>query len=266
MSKREGRNSRIYKIQELFGKYRATSVSELYDRCSDGEWEQILYMPAYQELIQAARSLYIKKQLTQQRDNRWKYALDHAHRYYKPDLQQITEIQRLLQRNRIKENKLANAVMNLLTCVHEKKNAIKLWGVPDSGKSLLANAIVKPFITCYMNNHGSENEFFSSNMLNKSVILCEELYITIATAEDFKSILGGQPIDVSRKYDEKQLLGRTPVVVTSNYDKFGRGHLSTTDENALNLRCELFYFCSAYKPGRHIDWWNVYFFLEKCIF
>lgn len=85
-------------------------------------------------------------------------------------------------------------------------------------------------------------------MLNKSIILCEELYITIATAEDFKSVLGGQVIDIAKKFNEKQLLCRTPIIITSNYSRFGRGHISSVDENALCLRCYTFTFQVAYKP------------------
>ena len=99
-----------------------------------------------------------------------------------------------------------------------------------------------------MNNHGSENEFYLSNMLKKSIILCEELYITITTAEDFKSVLVGQPIDITKKFNEKQLSQRTPFVITSNYSRFGRGHLPPTVENALSIRCYNYILNSAFKP------------------
>lgn len=261
--KKENRNSRIYFIESLYNKYKAYSQTELYDACTDSEWERIVQMPDYCSLLVAAKSLHVKKQLTLQRKNRWDYVVDYVGYYHMPNQDEINEVEKIFKKNKICIVKFAKALKFVLEMKFPKINSIKLWGVPNSGKSLIGNAIVKPFVTCYMNNHGSENEFFISNMLHKSMILCEELYITIATAEDFKSILGGQPIDVAKKHEEKQLLGRTPVVITSNYQKFGRGHLATTDENALNIRCYVFNFVSEYKPEIYIQWWNFYFCMLK---
>lgn len=262
---KESRQTRIYEITQLFRKYNAQSTSELYDKCTNSEWEKIIGMPTYQELLSAARTLYIKRELTEQRKSRWNFVMEKLQNY-EPNPAEIQEVENLLFKNKISLLKFALDVHSILEMTHPKKNTIKLWGVPDSGKSLIANAIVKPFIVCYMNNHGAENEFFISNMLNKSIVLCEELYITTATGEDFKSILGGQPIDIAKKYDEKQLMARTPIIVTSNYAKFGRGHLPATDENALNIRCHVYQFLSPYKPSLYINWWNFYFCIKKHLF
>ena len=98
-------------------------------------------------------------------------------------------------------------------------------------------------------------------MLNKSIIQCEGLHNTIATAEEFKSVLGGQPIDIARKFNEKQLLQRTPVVITSNYSRFGPGHLPPTDENALSIRCYTYILNSAYKKLCKFEWQQFYLYL-----
>lgn len=164
------------------------------------------------------------------------------------DPEQQFVFQELFSANQVDPHHFATSLMTVLNKSQQKINCLRIYGTPNSCKSLIANLIVEPFICCYMNNHGSENEFYASNMLNKSIILCEELYVTVATAEDFKSILGGQPIDISKKFNEKQLLCRTPVVITSNYYLLGRGHLPALDENALNIRTITYHFNTEFKP------------------
>lgn len=195
-----------------------------------------------------------------QREDMWKYATQLALQHT-PDVEQMTEFDNLFRANNIDPNQFVQSLKFILRKVDPKINAIRLIGVPDSGKSLIANCICEPFITCYNNNHGSENEFYLSNMLNKAIILCEELYVTIATAEDLKSVLGGQNIDIAKKFNEKQLLCRTPVVITSNYSRFGRGHLPPTDENALAIRCHTYNFSTSYKPACRLTSVQFYLYL-----
>lgn len=195
-----------------------------------------------------------------QRECLWKYATKIASKC-KPDIEQFTEFEKIFVYNRIDKRDFAYSVKCILEKSQPKLNALRLIGLPDSCKTLLSNCIVEPFICCRMNNHGSENEFFMSNMLNKAIIQCEELYITIATAEDFKSVLGGQPIDIAKKFNEKQLLQRTPCIITSNYERFGRGHIPPTDENALAIRCYTYRFNHKYKPLVYLEWQQFYLFL-----
>lgn len=194
----------------------------------------------------------------------WKYGFNSSDKNINSE--QFHEFNNLFRKNCINPKQFAHDVKFIFDKKDPKINALRLVGVPNSGKTLIANCLVDPFICCYMNNHGSENEFFLSNMLNKSIILCEELYITTATAEDFKSILGGQNIDVAKKHCEKQLLSRTPVIITSNYDLFGRGHLPPLDENALQLRCKNYDFISPYKPKIRLTSSQFYLFLAHYLY
>lgn len=243
----------------MLKKTNSRSVSELFDRCSFQEWQQIVLMcNDYHNLIKSALELYIKYKLDSQRSNMWDYACNYA-KQADPDAQQFDIFNFIFHNNGIDPSEFAYNLKAILNKECHKINALRIVGSPDAGKSLISNCIVEPFITCYMNNHASENEFYLSNMLNKSIILCEELYITIATAEDFKSVLGGQPIDVSKKHNEKQLLARTPCIITSNYLKFGRGHLSPVDENALSIRCFNYRFNHPVKP--HVTCTSQQFYL-----
>lgn len=228
-------------------KYKARSTCELYDRCTYVEWLTITDFWSYHELIKIALELYIKEQLDDQRCGMWIYAIG-QYTLSPVDPEQQSEFKRLFNDNGVDPSHFANSLNIILNKSQQKINTLRIYGTPNSGKTLIANLIVEPFICCFMNNHGSENEFYASNMLNKAIILCEELYVTVATAEDFKSILGGQSIDISKKFNEKQLLCRTPVIITSNYFLFGRGHLPAVDENALGLRTITYHFNTPFKP------------------
>lgn len=236
-------------------------MSELYDRCTFSEWQDIILTASdYHNLIKSALEMFIKYKLDLQRCDMWKFACQIADQQ-SPDMKQFEIFNYIFHSNGVNPQEFATNLKSILNKSINKINALRIIGTPNTGKSLIANCIVEPFITCYMNNHASENEFYLSNMLNKGVILCEELYITIATAEDFKSVLGGQPIDVSKKHNEKQLLSRTPVIITSNYSKFGRGHISPLDENALAIRCFNYYFTHPIKPAITVTWQQFYLFM-----
>lgn len=243
------KNPAMQSLIKLFYKYRARSISELFDKCTADEFASVIYAaPFYHQAMQPSLELFIKDSLEIQRRNRWEYMCAHAVYNH----QEETELLRLFDKQLINIIDFQRALKSVLLCDHPKKNCLKLWGSPNSGKSLLAQLICNCFISCYANNHGSENEFFLSNFLNKSIILCVELYITQATCEDFKSILAGAPIDICKKFQEKQILSRTPVIVTSNFSLFGRGHLSPMDENALQLRCNSFMFSAEFTPSCQI--------------
>lgn len=247
-------------ILDILKRTNSRSTSELYDKCSFDEWQYICQFSEYHKLINTSLELYIKLNLELQRKNLWQYACKLATKQL-PDREQFYVFDKIFATNNVDRKVFAQAVQSLLTKSQIKINGLRIIGSANSGKSLLANCLVAPFICCYMNNHGSENEFFMSNMLNKSVILCEELYITVATAEDFKSVLGGQPIDIGKKFQEKQLLPRTPTIVTSNHEKFGRGHLPPIDEEALKIRCYNFRIDKVIKPHVTIEWQQLYLYL-----
>lgn len=242
-SKQNGKSMQT--IINLVYKYRARSISELYDKCSADEFSDVLWASKdYIKETNCVLELFVKDNLELQRRNRWEYFLS----FQKYCAVEEAELIKIFAYQNIDIVYFANCLKDILMCTDPKINCLKLYGCPNSCKSLIAQLICSLFICCYCNNHGSENEFYFSNFLNKSIVLCEELYVTQATCEDFKQILGGAPIDVDKKFHCKQVLTRTPIIVTSNFMKYGRGHLSNIDENALSLRSHVFEFNSEYKP------------------
>lgn len=255
------RNAGMQIAIKLIYKYRARSISELFDKCSSDEFANLLYQCTnYHKMIMPALDLFIKDSLELQRRNRWDYMVSYAKFNYDEE----AELLRLFRTQGIDPVEFATKLKSVFTCEKPKINCVRLYGAPNSGKTLIAQLICSCFIACYANNHGSENEFFLSNFLNKAVILCEELYITQATSEDFKSILGGANIDIPKKYSEKQILSRTPVIVTSNFELFGRGHLNHVDEKALANRCYSFNFSFSFTPKLQISAPSMFHFLWLC--
>lgn len=252
-------------ILQVIQRTNSRSVSELYDKCTFSDWQKICEIANYHDLIKTALELHIKLNLDCQRKNLWRYACDRALKC-EVDSQQFDEFDKIFELNNIAPWNFAFSVKSILEKTEPKKNSLRITGLPDTCKTLLSNLIVEPFIVCRMNNHGSENEFFMSNMLNKSIIQCEELYITVATAEDFKSVLGGQPLDIAKKFNEKQCLQRTPVIITSNYERFGRGHIPPTDENALIIRCYSYQLNKKYKPLCKLEWQQFYLYLLSVMY
>lgn len=247
---------------KLIYKYRARSLSELFDKCSADEFASLIYAAYdYQKYVLSALELFVKDCLDLQRRNRWEYLLSYA----QYNEEQEKELLRLFTVQGVDPVYFGKSLKKVLNCEHPKINAIKIHGTPNSGKSLIGQLIASAFITCYCNNHGSENEFYLSNFLNKTFILCEELYVTKATCEDFKSVLGGANIDIAKKFHEKQILSRTPVLITSNHSSFGRGHLPPIDETALNARCIVFEFQAPFAPACQIGLPAFCHFLFLCL-
>lgn len=240
------KNLATKKATSIIFKYGARSTAELYDQCTTDEWADLLYTADVNihKHVNIALELYIKDSLVLQRQDRWGWFVKSAQNI--PS--QISEFISLFSAQQIEVCDFANSLYDILMCCDPKINCLRLIGTANSGKTLLGQLIVQSFVAGYVNNHNSENEFYLSCFLNKAICLCEELMCTPATAEDFKSILGGATIDISKKYTAKQALIRTPIVVTSNHKLFGRGHLNPVDEKALNLRCITYQFSSQYKP------------------
>lgn len=126
----------------------------------------------------------------------------------------------------------------ILQQTYKKKNTLFIHGCVDSGKSMIAQAIVEPFVSYRGTMSGSTGEHYFDDMLQKSIMLIEEGWVLQALADDYKSILSGYPLSLNLKHIQRRSkLLRTPVIVTSNYGQLGRNYLRNIDEMALQARC-----------------------------
>ena len=85
-------------------------------------------------------------------------------------------------------------------------------------------------------------------MVHKSLILLKELWVIDNTCDDFKSLLSGYPFQVAVKHsNHRETIERTPVLVTGSHDMYGKGYLTSTDEDALQRRTYSYYFGTEFK-------------------
>lgn len=235
-------------VLNLIRKYRCESESDYYSRTTSGEYTElaIKYHINYSRTINLFIDVFLKEEIEFQREHMWDIITLPPHG-------NAENFDKLLKGIGLPVWDFFHAVKNLLLMKHEKKNCIFIYGPVNSCKTIIAQCITNRFITCYATNHGSLGDFYFSPFLKKTIINLEELQVTCATADDYKSILGGAPLDLNRKHVvDRQRMYRTPIVITSNFDKFGRGMISGLDEEALQARCYRFHTLSSYQPNNHI--------------
>lgn len=105
----------------------------------------------------------------------------------------------------------------ILARKHKKRTSIVFYGTSNSGKSLLANALVAGVAPGMIQRDCGANDHWLEHIYMKSVLLWEEPTINMINIEDVKLILGGESIIVNRK--NKALLERTnpaAVIITTN--------------------------------------------------
>lgn len=151
----------------------------------------------------------------------------------------------------INPDNFKETVQNLLMETNHKRNTLYIHGCIDSGKSLIAQALVEPFVSYRGTMSGSTGEHYFDDMLQKSIMLIEEGWVLQALADDYKSILSGYPLSLNLKHIQRRSkLRRTPVIITSNYPTLGRNYLRNIDEMALQARCVKFNFKKKFKTER----------------
>ncbi len=121
-----------------------------------------------------------------------------------------------------------------------KINTLVLIGESDAGKSMIINRLIHGLQVASITRTGDASQFHLQNVISKRVLTFEEPRITPATVDDFKLLLGGEPMETQIKHQEPEKVDRTPVLITTNKD-LGY-HLNPSDSTALENRYKLFHF------------------------
>lgn len=120
---------------------------------------------------------------------------------------------------------------------YKKRTTIVFYGTSNSGKSLIANALVATVAPGMIQRDCGTNDHWLEHIYMKSVLLWEEPTINMINIEDVKLILGGETIIINRK--NKALLERTnpaSVIITTNRQFW------QYDPNTLKNRCWIYDF------------------------
>lgn len=147
-------------------------------------------------------------------------------------------IQDICRFNYIDPKELYTTVKNVLNRNTKKRNSIFFYGPKNSGKTLLANSIIRgTFLYSTLQNVQGRNSFEFSELCSCRAVLMNEPMITDATVEIFKNLLEGQEVSVPVKYKENQIISRVPIIITSNFDIAIYTSRRSEQEETINARC-----------------------------
>ena len=111
-------------------------------------------------------------------------------------------------------------------------------GPPGTGKSMLANALCRPWLTGTLSVHalGGTGSFALMNAAQKNVVLMEEPYFNEFTAREMLKLFNGDYFQTDVKNENYRTIPPTPIIVTTNHTKYGLGYLNCITEGAFKRR------------------------------
>lgn len=154
----------------------------------------------------------------------------------------------LMEKNDIDKKVFCASVSTIMNKKVKRVNTLCLEGPTTTGKSLLLKLICGEYNYGTVQRSGDHSQFFLQNLLKKTVALMEEPRITPITVQDFKLLLGGEPLDIHVKHQDDCRLPRIPVLISTNHEL--GFYTSSLDKDALYNRTHYYKFkCQL---GSHI--------------
>lgn len=174
------------------------------------------------------------KRLQTERDSPWA-VIENFKEY---DEENIVEWFKFFDVHKICLSDFCNTVKLWINKTDYKKNTLLFVGPTNSGKSLLTSALGEPWLVGYINNiQQTKTDFVLTPLLDSTIGIIEEIFLTPEVVNDFKRVLEGGKMCITMKYHNPQCLERKPIVCTNQFYHFGRGYLPQADEDALLNRC-----------------------------
>lgn len=100
---------------------------------------------------------------------------------------------------------------------YAKQRTLVFYGKSNSGKSIIANALLYPFAPGMIQRAGSTNVHWLEAIYNKNFILWEEPTVNMTIIEDVKLLCGGENIVINRKNQNLiERLAGPSVLITTN--------------------------------------------------
>lgn len=131
--------------------------------------------------------------------------------------------------------------INIMQGNYAKKNCLVIYGMSNSGKSLILDMLLACFNVAYMTNVGDAGTFHFSNIEDsKTVVIGNETYVRSQTLEQWKALMGGEQVSIPMKHRKHHLVSfRRPIFLTSQSNTF-KEILTPDDRIALYNRCCMF--------------------------
>lgn len=131
-----------------------------------------------------------------------------------------------------------------------KNSSIFILGPPNCGKTLIWSALM-PIFRCYaiQQDFGStnqqNNQFAFGECVGKRAVLMNEVQVGVATAETFKNVLEGQPVQVNVKYKQNVVLTKTPIFMCANKEPCASILTSSKDGVTREINARLIRYKAA---------------------
>lgn len=119
----------------------------------------------------------------------------------------------------IKPSKFAENILEVMDHKKRKQNTLIFQGLPNSGKTFIANSISKACIFYGAVSQGTAGyAFMWQDCINKRVIIINEPFFDLCMIESLKTVLEGTGTFVHKKNTGDEYLCPTPVIITTNND------------------------------------------------
>lgn len=217
------------------------------------------YGKNWKTLLQLVCDINLHRAIHLERKNQWLWFKQNAGSNGNP-----TIVEKFLFNNGINFKEFTQCVKEVLDLSHKKINALYFYGTPNSGKTMLANLIIKVFnARSILKNGDSVSSFYYEPIINSSIVLIEEPFIIPINLEDMKILLGAGELQVNVKYQPLQRTVRIPYLITSNFPLLSRGYASSISEKAIKTRVHMFKFSYNFKSKTVITSADLLAFFNK---
>lgn len=238
------------KLFALLNKIRPQTVGEFKDNLSIAECIEVFEnIKIKDKALDTIITRQIPRWVAEERYDRWQ----HLEKHSTHTTEICKEFREHFRKSNIDVAKFQEDLHNILQCTFHKQNTLMLYGDIDNGKSILAQAITEKF-QCFRGTlSGCQGEHYFDDLVQKSIALFEEIWITPPVADDYKSILSGYAIAFNQKFEKRRAkLHRTPCILTSQYCALGRQYLPTGDEYALDRRVIKYHLTNKLELSRTV--------------
>lgn len=213
------KNSMLHGAMELIKKYEPTSVLDFERQLSEDDFNVVFttYGHSYRHyFMPLIRRFHIQR------------SIDEKNRTYKQHVYKMAAsdkranpraVQWLFEWFALQGVDIFEFVSNFEAIVDRKikrQNTFCIQGPSNAGKSTIINLMLDGYSKAFVTRCGDANQFHLQNLLNKSVAIFEEPRITPMNVDDFKLLMGGEPMEVNVKNADHEFMPRIPVFVTTN--------------------------------------------------
>nr|WPR17604.1 MAG: non-structural protein NS1 [Pot worm parvo-like virus 2] len=269
--KEDWQYERMVNLTKLMKKYRTPDINILKARIkghSEEDWKtylQLMSLTSWDLLVKKAIELYKTEDKAMKFYDR--FGTDTETEEYHSLEDTIKIFDKWFIHQNISKEEFINKFKQVLNKELPKVNTFYLVGEASSGKSWIVRSI-QPYYTYMGECNGGDaqkSSFIWQPMVDASLGMMEECFITQAMVDQAKLVLEGSPTMVNIKGKAHQMLERTPIIITSNQDPWL--YCSSARQPLMD---RMHYFNTRrmeelkdYKKKPHPNIWHLLFYVEK---